>query len=432
MSCVSSTDPADALPRLCGGVAAVEDAISAIEDKDPTLRCFVDVELAGARNGALASEARLAVNAALSALDGVPFAVKVNIACAGLRWTAGLRAREHLRADEDAAAVHDLRALGAVLVGTTNMAEAAVGATTDNLLHGICRNPLDPNRSAGGSSGGSAAAVAAGMATFALGSDTLGSVRIPAAYCAVAGWKPSRGLIDPRGLVPLCPDLDMIGLLAATSRQITAVATALGLIAPKHGSPRPRLIVLVDALTRDLDTEVRNGFEATLRTLHDLGYEVRFDGRAVPDLGRLRRALLLRCEIALAAYLAPVLDGPPEGISPQLETLLAFGRGTDDSTIAKAEGFIRDATRRLAEPLEEGLVVLPTTPHLPGPAGDPGPADAGDLTAWVNPLGACSVTVPTPNPGRNRTRLRPGVQIVGAPGADAAVLSVASDIESAP
>ena len=147
-------------------------------------------------------------------LDGIPMAFKDNFDIAGCRPRRGLAGSRTRVAQHDAHVVARLRAAGAVLIGKTNMDEGALGAATDNPHFGATHNPHRHGYSAGGSSGGSAAAVAAGLAVAAIGSDTLGSVRIPASYCGVCALKPTHGEISARGLVPAARRLDAVGVLA--------------------------------------------------------------------------------------------------------------------------------------------------------------------------------------------------------------------------
>jgi aspartyl-tRNA(Asn)/glutamyl-tRNA(Gln) amidotransferase subunit A len=160
--------------------AVVEHYLARIETHQPQLRCYIEVDGAGARAAAEESGRRIA-QGAVRPLEGVPVAVKANIAVEGLEWNAGMEARRGIVAAEDAEAVRRLRAAGAVILGTLNMHEAALGATTDNPWFGRAMNPHRDGYTPGGSSGGSGAAVSAGLCLASLGTDTLGSVRIPAA-----------------------------------------------------------------------------------------------------------------------------------------------------------------------------------------------------------------------------------------------------------
>ena len=160
------------------------------------------------------------------------FAIKSNIAVAGLAWTAGIGAYRQRIATSDAFVVERLRLAGATIVGSVNMEEAALGAVTDNPHFGRTHNPRRIGYTSGGSSGGSAAAVAAGLARVALGTDTMGSCRIPAACCGVVGFKPSFGRISVRGVEPLSRRLDHVGVLAATVKDVQTCFNVLDIFDP--------------------------------------------------------------------------------------------------------------------------------------------------------------------------------------------------------
>jgi aspartyl-tRNA(Asn)/glutamyl-tRNA(Gln) amidotransferase subunit A len=157
----------------------------------------------------------------------VPFAVKANIEVAGLPHTAGTPLRADVMGAVDAPVVVALEAAGAVLVATTHMSEWALGATTQNHHLGPARNPLDPQRTPGGSSGGSGAVVAAGLVPIALGTDTGGSVRIPAALCGLVGLRPTAGAVSNERTVPAAPSFDVVGPLARDARRLALAFDAL-------------------------------------------------------------------------------------------------------------------------------------------------------------------------------------------------------------
>ncbi|RKS72114.1 aspartyl-tRNA(Asn)/glutamyl-tRNA(Gln) amidotransferase subunit A [Actinomadura pelletieri DSM 43383] len=193
------------------------EAIDADQDADPTLNAFVTVDREGAEAAARRVDEELASGVDRGPLHGLPVAVKDIIDVAGLPTGMGSAHFTGHVAETDAACVTMMRAAGAVIVGKTGTHEFAYGGTGDVSVHGPVRNPHDRERMSGGSSAGSAAAVAAGMVPLALGTDTGGSVRIPAAFCGIAGFKPAFGVLPTRGVFPLAASFDHVGLLAGSA-----------------------------------------------------------------------------------------------------------------------------------------------------------------------------------------------------------------------
>ncbi|MFF9914922.1 amidase [Streptomyces sp. NPDC013457] len=211
-------------------------ALARIADQNGELGAFAVVDREGAVSAALQADAELSDGIDRGPLHGIPVAVKDLIDVAGLPATRGSAHFASHRAAEDAACVQRLRAAGAVIIGTTVTHEFGYGPTGDRSWHGPARNPHELSRMAGGSSGGSAAAVAAGLVPVALGTDTGGSSRIPAALCGIAGYKPAFGRVPSDGVFPLAPSLDHVGVLGATARDCQLVMDAL---APTHSAPHP-------------------------------------------------------------------------------------------------------------------------------------------------------------------------------------------------
>ncbi|MGQ0550090.1 MAG: Asp-tRNA(Asn)/Glu-tRNA(Gln) amidotransferase subunit GatA [Armatimonadota bacterium] len=209
----------------------IEETLARIAARDGDLHAFLSVDEEGARAEAAAWDERYAKAAGsdgLPALAGIPIAIKDNMCTRGVPTTAGSRILDGWRPPYDATVVTRLRHAGAIILGKTNLDEFAMGSSTENSAFGPTRNPWDPTRVAGGSSGGSAAAVAAGLAPLALGSDTGGSIRLPAGFCGVVGLKPTYGRVSRYGLVAFASSLDQIGPIAA---DVTDCALLLGAIA---------------------------------------------------------------------------------------------------------------------------------------------------------------------------------------------------------
>jgi len=212
--------------RTAGQV--LDAAQAAIAQRDPALNCFTATSFERARTEAARIDARRAAGASLPPLAGVPYAVKNLFDIAGFGTLAGARINASAApAAADACLVERLGVAGALLVGALNMDEHAYGFTTENTHYGATRNPHDPDRIAGGSSGGSAAAVAAGMVPLALGSDTNGSIRVPASLCGVLGLKPTYGRLSRRGTYPFVHSLDHLGLFATCVADLASAYDAL-------------------------------------------------------------------------------------------------------------------------------------------------------------------------------------------------------------
>ncbi|MDP9265133.1 MAG: amidase family protein, partial [Chloroflexota bacterium] len=203
--------------REIGALELADQHLARIDALDPVLGAFVRVDRAGVRAAARSADRAIA-RGRIAPLLGLPIAIKDIFDERGIANTAGSALRLRAIARADATVVARLRAGGAVFVGRTNLHEFAAGTTNDNRTFGQTRNPWDTARIPGGSSGGSAAAVSAGMAAAALGTDTAGSVRIPAACCGVVGLKPTYGRVSRAGVVPLAWSLDHVGPITRTVR----------------------------------------------------------------------------------------------------------------------------------------------------------------------------------------------------------------------
>jgi aspartyl-tRNA(Asn)/glutamyl-tRNA(Gln) amidotransferase subunit A len=206
----------------------VTTALGAIKTRNVELNVFLHVDEAAALEAARAIDGRVKKGEEVGPLAGVPIALKDNLCQIGVPTTAGSRILQGWRPPYSATVVERVLAAGAIPVGKTNLDEFALGSSTENSAFGPTRNPHDPSRVPGGSSGGSAAAVAAGMVPFSLGSDTGGSIRQPAALCGVVGVKPTYGLVSRYGLIAFASSLDQIGPFA---NNVTDAALLLEVIA---------------------------------------------------------------------------------------------------------------------------------------------------------------------------------------------------------
>jgi aspartyl-tRNA(Asn)/glutamyl-tRNA(Gln) amidotransferase subunit A len=262
-----------------------------IERHNPKLNAFLTVTAELALAQAKKAEAELCAPRGRKSrrdrgpLHGIPISLKDNVCTEGIRTTAGSRILKDFLPPRDAQVVVQLKEAGAVILGKTNMHEFAYGVTSNNPHYGAVRNPWNIRRISGGSSGGSAAAVAAGLCYASIGTDTGGSIRIPAALCGIVGLKPTLGRVSCEGVIPLSPLLDCTGPLARTAREAALVLDAICLSASPKDHPRfaqqlsTRLRQVRLGLPREffldvLADDVRELFQAALRDLKKLGAQV--------------------------------------------------------------------------------------------------------------------------------------------------------------
>jgi aspartyl-tRNA(Asn)/glutamyl-tRNA(Gln) amidotransferase subunit A len=385
-------------------VAVTRLYLDRIARHDGQIGALADIDAHGALTAATASAARWSRGAARSALDGIPLAIKSNIAVAGLPCTAGIGAYRERRATADAGCVARLRAGGAIILGTTRMDEAALGATGDNPWFGRTLNPHDRNAITGGSSSGSAAAVAAGFCVAALGTDTFGSVRIPAAWCGVFGAKLALGAVNLEGIVPLAKSFDCLGILARYANDCRTLATCLGL-AEGGGPPSPRV-----ALTGfEGDTSgLASGLEAGLAAL---GIGSRSISLAPDPFGTLMRPALLIAEAEGAETHRLLLDDRDSAVSLGLRKLFDWGRARSSEERASARAAISVGRIRILDQLAESdLLVSPVTTSTAPRIGREDDRLAARFTLTASVCGLPAVSAPF---GSTPEHLPRAIQITG-------------------
>lgn len=235
-------------------VAFTEDCFKAIEARDPSLHAFLTLRKEAALVEAIKVDERVKSGEQVDLLAGIPGGIKDNIVLAHERATAGSKILDNYISPYDAGVVEKLRKVGAVIVGKTNLDEFALGSSTEHSAYGPTKNPVDETRVPGGTSGGSAAAVAAGMVPWALGSDTGGSIRQPAAFTGVYGLKPTYGRVSRSGLIAAASSLDQIGPMATCVEDIAIVLSRIAGIDPLDGTAENRP---VEAYEEKLSADIK-------------------------------------------------------------------------------------------------------------------------------------------------------------------------------
>ncbi|MGE4070060.1 MAG: amidase [Lysobacterales bacterium] len=443
-------DPA-ALGAVAAAAALADGRLSAVELTRAYLqqieRCngqinaYLHVDEAGALAQAAASDERRARGSAHHPLDGIPFGIKDNIAVAGMPLTAGMEVRRQRIASEDAHCVAKLRRAGAVFLGKLHLHEGALGADSDNPFYGRCHNPLRPGYTPGGSSGGSAAALAAHLCALSLGTDSMGSVRIPAAYCGVVALKPSAGRVSQRGLVTASRRLDHVGPMARSCTDLAAVLQQISgadlhdpesrLVPLAHAERAPerlRVGVLGHLHRHGMDVDVVDCFERALLRLKPLlprTESVSFDEI---DFGRSRRAGLLLCEAEMNLVHAADLAAQPELFSPVLRQMLAFARSRSAVDLAAARQLLDRAVVKAREVFAHVDVLLtPTTPQAAFAFGEAVPVNQADLTSFANFAGIPALSLPM---GLSRDGMPLGLQLLGPMGSDLQLMALGERIEA--
>jgi len=415
----------------------VEAAIAATERLNPTLNAYLHVDIEGARAEAAEVEAVEAAGGDSGPLAGMPVCVKDVVDVAGMPTTAG--GADWVRhPDEDATVVARLRAAGAVVVGKGNTNEFACGIDGRNPHKGDCRNPWDPARLSGGSSSGPAAAVGAGMADGAIGSDTSGSIRVPAALCGVVGIRPTRGFLPADGVVPLAWSLDAVGPLA---RDVATAALLLDVLAGNEPAPAPRPEVdglrlgMASSLMALAEEPVADAIDAAADGLRAVRAEV--VDCPLPDLDRAMgiHRIVQACEVA--AVHAPWFERQRDRYAPGVRARIEAGYGLPAETYLRAQRHRRLFTRAFAATMD-GLDALlaPASPILAPPIeaeevtirGQRRPVRPA-LLSCVAPLSQLDCPIVTV-PAGLREGLPVGLQLIGRPGSESLLLRIAAAVES--
>jgi aspartyl-tRNA(Asn)/glutamyl-tRNA(Gln) amidotransferase subunit A len=445
---------------------AVEESLKVIAEKNPDINAFLHVYDDAVEAAAVATDL-YKKGGALPPLLGIPVAIKNNILIKGKKATASSKMLENYTATYDATIIKRLREAGAVFVGATNMDEFAMGGSTENSAFGVTKNPLDTSRVPGGSSGGSAAAVAMGAVPVAIGTDTGGSIRQPASYCGLVGFKPTYGAVSRYGLMAMGSSLDQAGPMTNSVADAEIIHNVMaGLdsydattIASDTYEALPEKVTYTFGVPRGfmksgVDADVLASFEEHLASLKALGHTVVDIDLPLFEKGLAAYYIVMPAEVSsnLARY-----DGIRYGFSAEGKNLLdvyqksrAQGFGAEvkrrillgthvlssgyyDAYYGKAELVRRKMRQELEEVFKTVDVIL--TPTAPTPAfkigeqEDPLAMYSQDIfTVPVNLTGVPALTFPMGTVDRDGVVLPVGVQYIAPLGGDARLFSIGEKV----
>ncbi|WP_166349749.1 amidase [Phytoactinopolyspora limicola] len=418
--------------------ALVAASLRRVHGLDPALNAFALIDDEGALEAAQTADRELTSGIDRGPLHGIPVAVKDLIDMAGLPTTCGSASSFGATAHVDAEVVKRLRQGGAVIVGKTTLHEFAYGATGDRSVHGASRNPRDPRRMSGGSSGGSAVAVAAGMVPLAVGTDTVGSIRVPAALCGVIGLKPAYDVVPTTGVYPLAPSLDHVGLFAATSDDALVGYQVLAggeVNVPLESHGRLSVGWIPPGAIGVTDPHIE---ELTLELVSQTGLHVETVA-GFPGPGHEQSLFDVVSTIqSREAYHVhePHLEADRDQIDAEVLARLDRGRTVSAGQYAQADA-ARSKLRATVEELLKvhDLLALPTVPTVAPPVGTRTVTVAGtqlevrsallSLTSLWNLVGVPAMSVPAGEIGG----LPVAVQLVTAAGRESLMFAAARELE---
>ena len=375
--------------------------ISQIKLREKELNCYVTLATQQAQIAAVLSDQRRTDNKTLSAIDGIPIALKDNLNISGLPTLNGSKFAHPASGDADV--IKALRNSGAIIMGKFNMDECAIGGTTNNPHYGPTINPWKPGFVPGGSSGGGSSAVASGLAWAAIGTDTLGSVRLPAAYCGVVGLKATHGLISMNGVVPLSPSLDHVGPLCRSVRDARTFLDILAegkIEAGLEGKRGPHLSrstvgVLTSALGSGSDIEVVDAFERAVEDLRHLGANVTKVSLSDYELNDLRHSAFLLIEAESSNVLSSWVMDNPDAYSESFKSLLEYGRKISDNQLLKIKEKMSGARMAIINLFKDiDFLVTPTAPQTAFSFLDPIPINQAEITGLANIGGVPAIALP--------------------------------------
>lgn len=448
----------------------VEEVFRVIKERDHEVHAFLEVYEEAKEEARIAAERYAKEGSSAPALLGIPFAIKNNILISGKKATAASKILENYTATYDATVIRRLKEAGAIIVGSTNLDEFAMGSSTENSAFGPTKNPLDLRRVPGGTSGGSAAAVAMGAALAALGTDTGGSIRQPASFCGIIGFKPTYGAVSRYGLIASGSSLDQAGPLTRTVADAELIFNTISGLDPMDATTitedtYPEIPVKEkytigiprDFLVEGVDADVMEAFNTHVASLKEAGHAVVDVSLPLFEKGLAAYYIVQPAEVSsnLARYdgmrYGLSVDGDSlldvyeqtraQGFGPEVKRRILLGTfvlssGYYDAYYAKAEA-VRELMR---EELTHAFasvdaILMPTSP-VPafkfGEKSDPLAMYRADIfTVPVSLAGVPALSIPGGSVQRDGVALPVGVQYIAPHGGDARLFDIGKKVYDA-
>jgi aspartyl-tRNA(Asn)/glutamyl-tRNA(Gln) amidotransferase subunit A len=415
----------------------VDDTFRKIKESNPGLNSFVLMTEKLALSQAAKADERLATTGPVSVLDGIPLAVKDLYDTAGITTAGGTAAFKNRIPDEDSDVIDLLQRAGMIVVGKTNTHELAMGMTTNNPHYGPTRNPWDLTRVPGGSSGGSGAAVAAGQVAAALGTDTGGSVRNPAAFCGITGHKPTFGLVSTKGIIPLSKTLDHAGPMTRSVEECALMlewmlepSKRVSFVDQLEDSIAGLRLAIIPSLLESCQSGVLDSFEKSISIFRGLGVEIT-ELEPMPDYINTRGKLSPIATAEGSTYIENILRDNKELIGERVRAQMLTGLDASLHDYVRALDYRREVEASFENALHTHQIhgyIIPTCPQVAEPITD----DPENLekkvrnTSVFNQTRQPSISVPN---GFDSDDLPTGLMISTAQGTDSLTLQIAHNFQ---
>jgi aspartyl-tRNA(Asn)/glutamyl-tRNA(Gln) amidotransferase subunit A len=336
----------------------------------------------------------------ISKIDGQLFVVKPNIRVSSFPYTAGIKEFQNLISKTDDPLIAKIKDNGGIIIGSTNMDEAAFGGDTSSSFYGRCINPVNNKLSVGGSSGGSAAAISSKIVKYSIGTDTMGSVRIPASYCGIVGYKPSSLICSNKNLILLSHTYDSIGFMSNKVNNINNIFNIINSFNYKNKKSVRRIekikcLIPTQALEGDISPDVSRDFKIIISKLkkNNIDFEIKSLDCWSPNYHR--KSLFKIIENEGAQNLSSLINNNKSKITINLRNNLLFGKNITKKTIKTLRYDLNDLKNRIKSTFEEyDLIIMPTTPQNSFNISNKAPENQANFTSLANIADLPSLCLP--------------------------------------